>query len=672
MATRACPGASGAEANVSRRKRSGGPSSRQTTAFGIRPRSLFAAAAPRGPAASGRCRNTCRSCRQRWSATQTRRAPSLHGLELILDRLLADACKEFLGIDADPLAYFRQHRVLRDVLVLAPIDLEHRARKRNHLVAQPDAAAHRLDAVDRKYRRPHLDRKACGARPVRHVFLLVVHLGRHRRFPRGIDAGVDGVEDAANQDRPPRNLDAEFFCQRLDVVEGEIGPRTGAVEEELDHGGVFPCYWSVCSQVDQSNSSFRDAPLGAGPESITTTGSMDSGLALRAPRNDGLLFLSRHLLRRLPEHILARLLVERLLDEFADRKPRLHLRPGADIRIPALDVGIIVERKPLRLVGHGPRKAGDIGDRIIAGDVRPGLAQLGVEHAIKPRRLVAVAFDRIGDFLRRVEREMAVLAEHGTEPAHLPHHPLHHPGAAAHILRQETSGLVGEIDQDGAGLEYRKRPAAVGRQPIDDRRNPIVRADREKFRLELLASPNVDRHDRVGKPQFLQHDRDFPAVRRRRVVKVDHGMILQETAAILACGTPPFQSRWRSCGPHGEHGTQAPQSEPTGRPPCCFQPRSQAPCRSRNGWPNPTRCGRPGSLQALNCPAPSATPPCWPSNCRRTPASILSPRASRRASISSTAFWRRSRASTSPTRSRWESARIATRRWCRRWWRRCG
>ena len=34
-------------------------------------------------------------------------------------------------------------------------------------------------------------------------------------------------------------------------------------------------------------SSFRDAPLGAGPESITTIGSMDSGLALRAPRNDG-------------------------------------------------------------------------------------------------------------------------------------------------------------------------------------------------------------------------------------------------------------------------------------------------------------------------------------------------------------------------------------------------
>src|ERR1700687_2316459 len=32
--------------------------------------------------------------------------------------------------------------------------------------------------------------------------------------------------------------------------------------------------------------SFRDAPLGAGPESILTIVAMDSGLALRAPRND--------------------------------------------------------------------------------------------------------------------------------------------------------------------------------------------------------------------------------------------------------------------------------------------------------------------------------------------------------------------------------------------------
>ena len=36
--------------------------------------------------------------------------------------------------------------------------------------------------------------------------------------------------------------------------------------------------------------SFRDAPLGAGPESILPVVVMDSGLALRAPRNDGVNF----------------------------------------------------------------------------------------------------------------------------------------------------------------------------------------------------------------------------------------------------------------------------------------------------------------------------------------------------------------------------------------------
>src|SRR4030088_1284163 len=101
----------------------------------------------------------------------------------------------------------------------------------------------------------------------------------------------------------------------------------------------------------------------------------------------------RQLLRRLPEHVLACFLVERLLHEFADRKARLHLWPRANLRIPALDVGIIVERKTLRLVRHGPRKAGDVGDRIVAGDVSTGLAQLRIEHAIKPGRLVAIALD---------------------------------------------------------------------------------------------------------------------------------------------------------------------------------------------------------------------------------------------------------------------------------------
>jgi hypothetical protein len=43
------------------------------------------------------------------------------------------------------------------------------------------------------------------------------------------------------------------------------------------------------------------------------------------------------------------------------------------------------------------------------------------------------------------------------------------------VAGQELAGLVGEIEQDGAGLEYRKRRAAAGRIVIDDGRNTIVR-----------------------------------------------------------------------------------------------------------------------------------------------------------------------------------------------------
>src|SRR5450631_3423979 len=44
---------------------------------------------------------------------------------------------------------------------------------------------------------------------------------------------------------------------------------------------------SSCAKPNLS--SFRGAPLGAGPESILPIVVMDSGLALRAPRNDGLI-----------------------------------------------------------------------------------------------------------------------------------------------------------------------------------------------------------------------------------------------------------------------------------------------------------------------------------------------------------------------------------------------
>src|SRR6185437_9714447 len=116
---------------------------------------------------------------------------------------------------------------------------------------------------------------------------------------------------------------------------------------------------------------------------------------------------------------------------------------------------------------------------------------------------------------------------------HLPHHPLDDARPPAHIRREKAPGLLREIDQDRAGLEHRERLAAVGRPMVDDGRDPVVRADRQELRAKLFAGADVDGDDPVGEPQLLQHDRDFPAVRRRRVMEVDHAVPAQMVAVRL-------------------------------------------------------------------------------------------------------------------------------------------
>ncbi|GCC48828.1 hypothetical protein chiPu_0032996 [Chiloscyllium punctatum] len=134
---------------------------------------------------------------------------------------------------------------------------------------------------------------------------------------------------------------------------------------------------------------------------------------------------------------------------------------------------------------------------------------------------------------------MAVLTEHRPEAAHLPHHPLDDVRPRTQLPRQEAAGLVGEIDQDRAGLEHRERTAAVGWLMVDDRGDPVVRADRQEFRPKLLAGADVHRDHRVREPQFLQHDRNLPAVRRRRVVQVDHRRPLPHHKD-FCCSVPPL------------------------------------------------------------------------------------------------------------------------------------
>src|SRR6202043_204019 len=82
------------------------------------------------------------------------------------------------------------------------------------------------------------------------------------------------------------------------------------------------------------------------------------------------------------------------------------------------------------------------------------------------------------------------------------------------------SGALGEMDQDRARLEHRQRP--VLEVMVDDRRHPVVRADLEEFRLELVTFADIDRDRAVFEVAFLEHDRDLPAIWRRPVIEIDH------------------------------------------------------------------------------------------------------------------------------------------------------
>src|SRR6266566_1844004 len=128
-----------------------------------------------------------------------------------------------------------------------------------------------------------------------------------------------------------------------------------------------------------------------------------------------------------------------------------------------------------------------------------------------------------------------VLPGHRPEPAHLPERPLDRVVTAVNIGGKELAGLLGEIQQHRAGFEDRDRLAAALRLVIDQPRNPVVRRDRQKLRLELISFADVDRENFVLQPGLFEKHRDLVAVRRGPVIEIDHGAFFPAAAAADAC-----------------------------------------------------------------------------------------------------------------------------------------
>jgi hypothetical protein len=110
------------------------------------------------------------------------------------------------------------------------------------------------------------------------------------------------------------------------------------------------------------------------------------------------------------------------------------------------------------------------------------------------------------------------LAEHRSDAAHLHHQPLDGLPAALTAAAQRAR-LVREIEQDRARLHQREAGIV-----IDDRGNLVVRAHAQELSAELLVRIDVDCDHAIRQPDFLEHDRDLAAVRRRPRVEIDHAV----------------------------------------------------------------------------------------------------------------------------------------------------
>src|SRR5882724_5915889 len=137
----------------------------------------------------------------------------------------------------------------------------------------------------------------------------------------------------------------------------------------------------------------------------------------------------------------------------------LHRGPPSDVVQPALQVREVVDLLLLPQVRQHPRVAGNVGDRIVAGD-ELAAGELVVEHGVQARGLAHIAVDGIGNLLRRV---------------------------------------------------------------VDDGGDAVVRCDSQKVGLELIALADVHREDAVRQPGLFKIEGDLVAVGRGPVVQIDHG-----------------------------------------------------------------------------------------------------------------------------------------------------
>jgi len=103
----------------------------------------------------------------------------------------------------------------------------------------------------------------------------------------------------------------------------------------------------------------------------------------------------------------------------------------------------------------GPGEGRDVGDRIALSAEERHHREPTFQRLENPPDLGAVTVERVVIPFGRKAHEMDVLPEHRADGGHLDHHPLQRVVARGALFGEELPGLVGQVDQDGPGLENR-------------------------------------------------------------------------------------------------------------------------------------------------------------------------------------------------------------------------
>ncbi len=146
----------------------------------------------------------------------------------------------------------------------------------------------------------------------------------------------------------------------------------------------------------------------------------------------------------------------------------------------------------------GPAPVGDVGDRIVPGQIFVVL-QTMVQDLKQPARFALIAIDGRLDLLREIAKEHIRLTHHRTDASDLEEQPLQNQALPLGIGRQQRARLLGQIDHDRPGFEHGE---VVG-VAVDDGGDAAVGIDRDVPWLLLLALRQGDRADLVGQPQLL-------------------------------------------------------------------------------------------------------------------------------------------------------------------------